>query len=96
MVIEIFDLELKVVNDVFNITLSFSNAHGIVLDQFSHHSQHIFFVILFVNIIQLLYFDETLEVIVALFKRDDLHEIFFVKNKRIFFDLLILFSRRRL
>lgn len=71
---------LKVEHDIVQINLSFANALGIVFDKLQHDFDHIFLIIILVEVIESLQFDECFEVIVSLFEVDDLNEIIFCED----------------
>ncbi len=55
--IHVFNLQLKIANDIFDIPLCLGDALGVVLDEFSHDGEHALFVAAFVDVVELLYLD---------------------------------------
>lgn len=57
---------------------------SVVFDKLHHNFDHIFFIIVLVEIVESLQFDESFEVIVSLFEVDDLYEIVLGEDRFVF------------
>lgn len=75
VVIHVFNLKLKVANNVLNIPLCLSDALGVVLYQLSHDYEHVLLIGLLVEVVELLHLYEALVVVIFIFQFDDGQEI---------------------
>lgn len=67
MIVHVLDLMLKIFNDIFHIPLSLCDTLCIILNKFRHNFQHVLFIGILVDMIELLHLDQALVVVITIF-----------------------------
>ena len=100
MIVHVLDLMLEIFNDIFHIPLSLRDTLRIIFDKLRHYFQHVLFIGILVDIVQLLDLDQALVVVITIFQFDDCEEVVFFEGSRVllcvFVEVMVDLTRRLL